>query len=454
MGGVHKVNAGFTVLLRVRAECVDAASTLLAQLHADQARLPFARSSTTHFATLTIVPAQTWQDEPLPPTLLFATSFCGPARAHAAELVDVMGAGLRAVFAHCEDFDVGCDDEELEEFLLEHRSADTFYSGMQNLSPDDVRKQCQLRDAIETYIDEQQERGGMRGTALEVRTQLQDFVIARPDLAWAREPVEWSFMSWLIVHWRSLLVEAGVGALVACTIAGHFIQSDVLRAIVIGGWIALGVFLVFLLVLLATIREAEDNQAYLSTRAPDERARMLAATTVRPVINEFTLAGPIKQEGSLRPLFLRLSLWVIARGVEGVPGIPFLSSGISIPTVATARWIAADGGRRAIFISNFTNEGKAYVRDFIETTTGAMRINLTFGFGLGFPATRWVILDGALSDPNTYLHSLAENQMPTMFWYGPYRDISIDNIKRNRKIREGLFADLDEQEARDWLLLL
>ena len=30
----------------------------------------------------------------------------------------------------------------------------------------------------------------------------------------------------------------------------------------------------------------------------------------------------------------------------------------------------------------------------------------------------------------------------------------IDNIKRNRKIREGLFADLNEQQASDWLHLL
>lgn len=454
MGGVHKVNAGLTVLLRVRADCVDAASALLADMHADQARLPFARSSTTHFATVTIVPAQTWQGEPLPATLLFATSFCGPARMHVAELVDVMATGIREVFAHCEDFDAGCDDEELEQFLLDHRSADTFYSGMQNLSPEDVRRQGELREAIETYIDEQQARGGMRGGALEVRREIQDFVTSRPDLAWAREPIEWSLWSWLIVHWRSLLVEAGVGALVLCTVARYFIDSGVLDAIVAGGWIVVGLILLLLLVILATIREAEEDQTYLSIRASDERARMLAATQARPVINEFTLAGPIKQEGSLRPLFLRLSLWLIARGVEGVPFLPYLHSGINIPTVATARWIAADGGRRAIFISNFTNEGKAYVRDFIETATGAMRINLTFGFGLGFPKTRWVILDGALTDPNTYLHSLAENQMPTMFWYGPYRDISIDNIKRNRKIHEGLFADLDEDEARDWLLLL
>jgi hypothetical protein len=139
---------------------------------------------------------------------------------------------------------------------------------------------------------------------------------------------------------------------------------------------------------------------------------------------------------------------------EGVPGIPYVGSGINIPTVATARWIAADRGRRLMFISNFTNAGEGYVRDFIETRGGAMRINLSFGFGAGYPKTRWILWDGALVDPNAYLYSLSENQLVTLFWYGPYRDISIDNIKVNRKIREELFAKHTEQQARDWLHLL
>jgi hypothetical protein len=85
-----------------------------------------------------------------------------------------------------------------------------------------------------------------------------------------------------------------------------------------------------------------------------------------------------------------------------------------------------------------------------------MRINLTFGFGRGYPTTRWIVDDGALTDPNGFIHVVTENQRPTGFWYGPYRDLSIDNIKLNRKIREGLFADDhgDEETAKAWLHLL
>jgi len=453
---MHKVNAGFTLLVPLRADRVDVATALLTELDAHQERLPFAKSATTHFATITVIPEQTYRDKPLPATLLFATSFCGPTRVHISELVRIMGDGLREVLQHCEGFDAGRSNDELEDFLLAHRHGDTFYSGMQNLSPEDVRQHRQLREAIEAYIEARQANGGFRGDASAVRREIQEYVKGRPDLAWAQQAFEPTIKAWLVLHWRSLIIEAIGAALLVCTAAWLLFDCAALGVIAKSGWIAVGAFVLFVAVMVFSIYEAEDDQTYVARRTPDDRARLLAATQTRPVINEFTLAGPIKEEGMLRPVFVKLSLWVIARVVEGVPPkrLPYVGGGINIPTVATARWIAADGGRRLMFISNYTNEGVAYVRDFIETPAGAMRINLSFGFGRGFPKTRGILWGGALTDPNAYLYALSEHQRSTLFWYGPYRDISIDNIKVNRKIREGLFADYNEKQAEDWLHLL
>ena len=453
---MHKVNAGYTLLVPLKEDCVEAAAAVLADLHEHQERLPFAKSPTTHFATITIIPAQMYRDEVLPATLLFATSFCGPTRVHVAELVSVMGDGLREVFQYCEGFDSDCSIEEIEAFILEHRHGDTFYSGMQHLSPEDVRRHRQLRDVLEAYIDEQQALGGMRGSALDTRSEIQEYVKSRADLAWTREPFEPTRGALFAFHWRSWLVGAALLAIVLCGL-GWLVSGDSML-----GWIALvGIgaviaFAVFAGVMFVEIHLAEREQDYTSKQPSDERARTLAATQLRPVINEFTLGGPIKKEGTLRPIFVRMMLWVVARVTEGVPWLRWkgLHKGINIPTVATARWIASDGGRRVLFISNYTNDGEPYVRDFIETPAGAMRINLSFGFGHGFPKCRWIVLDGALIDPNAYLYSLAENTLPTLFWYGPHRDISIDNIKVNRRIREDLFTDLDEKKAQEWLHLL
>jgi len=135
-------------------------------------------------------------------------------------------------------------------------------------------------------------------------------------------------------------------------------------------------------------------------------------------------------------------------------GIPRVYGPIVIPTVATARWIAADKGRRLIFISNYTNAAEGYVRDFIDTEAGAKNINLSFGFGRGYPKTRWIMKEGAITDPNAFGYVVTANQRRTAFWYGRYNDISIDNITINRKIREGLFGPKNESEAQTWLHLL
>jgi hypothetical protein len=452
------VNAGYTLLARLDPSRVEDARKLLVELDADPARLPFADSPTTHFATLTVVPAQMYRGEELPALLLVATSFCGPTEIHVGELVRVMGAGLREVFAHCVEFSAACSDAELEAFILAHRHDDTFYSGMQNLSPEDVRRHRRLREVIEDFLDERQARGGVSGTALAIRAQIQDHVRSRPELAWASEsfaPPPGTFMA---LHGRTVMAGAVIlpflAALLVCSVCRWCAPGSFLGGAACYLWLVLGLVVAFLAVLVISVRFAELRQTYVAPRQPDEHVRMLAATQNRPVINEMTIAGPIKEEGILRPLFMRIALWIVARAAEGIPGIPVLRDGINIPTVATARWIAADRGKRLIFISNYTNAAEPYVRDFIDVENGAKRINLTFGFGRGYPKTEWVVEGGALADPNSFIYVVTANQQPTAFWYGPYRDFSIDNIKLERTIREGLFARFDEHQAQAWLHLL
>jgi hypothetical protein len=204
--------------------------------------------------------------------------------------------------------------------------------------------------------------------------------------------------------------------------------------------------------LIISMRRAEYEQTYVASRKSDAFMRELAATQRRAVINEFSLDGAVKP-GADRPLVLRIALWAIARAAEGVPHL--FPDGIDIPTVATARWMLSDGGKRILFISNYTNPAEPYVRDFIDTRAGAQRINLSFGFGSGFPLTRWVLWDGAITDPNAFMNAVADHQRPTSFWYGPYTHISIDNIHVNQKIREGLVASFTtDKAAQEWLHLL
>ncbi len=429
----HRVHAGYTLLLPLRPERVEAARAWLAA-----AELPFDRCRTTHFATITILPADEYRKQPLPATLLFATSFCGPADAHVEELVQAMGSELRALFAHCESFS---STRDLTELITANRHSDCFYSGMQNISPDDVSRQAKLRDAIEQWLG----AGNITGTAVKVRGRIQELVRSREDLKWALEPDPVAPGTWVAMHGRSLAIVAALVPIVGLSIAGLFFHPTIVAAV----WLGL---LLIVAAIVFSIRLSEDEQTYVSGRPADADVRALAATQNRPVINEFVIAGRIKEEGVMRPMFLRAALWLVAWLVQGIPR---LRTPMEIPTVATARWIAADRGRRLIFISNYTNAAEAYVRDFIDFPTGARDINISFGFGRGYPKTHWIINGGAATDPNAFAYVVAEHQRPAAYWYrGPNANLSIDNIRINRQIREGLVGTCTEGEAQKWLHLL
>lgn len=454
---MHAVHAGYTVIARLKEGYADTVSALLVEMRAHPERLPFEASATTHFATGTVLPAQMYGDEELPACLMLATSFAGPARDHVDDLVRVAGAGLRELFQYCERFPDACSDAELKRFLRAHRVADTFYSGMQNLTRADVVRHDQLRTAIGEFIDEQQQAGGLQGTAVAVRAEIQRYVRTRPELAWAMEAWTPAPSTWVARHWRSVVVLAVAVTYLAALLAGSIavvgVQSKALDVTVASGWLVVIVALFAVFALVQGVRDAELRQTYVAERQPDAHVRALDATQCHPVINEMTICGPIK-EGRARPITLRLALWIVARVAEGIPYIKTWRTGITIPTVATARWIAVDRGKRLVFISNFTNASEPYVRDFIELRPGAMRINLTFGFGRGYPKTSWIILGGALDDPNGFINVVHANQRPTELWFCPYKNLSIDNIRRNQKIREGLFGEKDEAQARAWLQLL
>jgi len=454
---MHSVHAGYTVLAPLKPDREEVASRLLAELRADPERLPFSDTVTTHFATGAVIPAQPYGDDELPATLMLATSFSGPAKAHVDDLVRGLGTGLRELFQHCQGFPEQASDAQLKRFLERHRRPDTFYSGMQHLTREDLLRHDQLRTAIQGFVDERQQAGGFTGGASDIRRQIQEFVSSRPELEWARRSSKPPASAWLALHWRVVLVAAVLlpflVALVFGSIALVFVNSSTLGVVVASGWLALVLALLAAVGLVYGVRDAELQQRFVAQRQPDAFVRSLAATQNHPVINEMTIAGPIK-EGIWRPTFLRIALWIVARVAAGIPGIPGLRAGITIPTVATARWIATDGGRRLIFISNFTNASEPYVRDFIDVEFGAMRINLTFGFGRGYPRTHWVLLGGALDDPNAFIHVVTANQRRTELWYCPYRHLSIDNIRINRKIREGLYGTCTDEQALAWLQLL
>lgn len=153
--------------------------------------------------------------------------------------------------------------------------------------------------------------------------------------------------------------------------------------------------------------------------------------------------------GILRTIIIRvghhglgLALRALRRsGVEGYLG--------SMRTVHFAHWVFANNTSRLIFLSNFDQSWESYLDDFIEKAH--VGLTLAWGCGVGFPATRFLIQDGA-SHGRKFKAWARHSMTISRFWYSAYPDLTVDQVERNNRIANGLRKPaLSEKEASAWI---
>jgi hypothetical protein len=150
--------------------------------------------------------------------------------------------------------------------------------------------------------------------------------------------------------------------------------------------------------------------------------------------------------GVLRKIIIRaghlgLGLFLRVSATNGYLG--------SMRTVHFAHWAFANNASRLMFLSNFDQSWESYLDDFIEKAAGGL--TLAWGCSIGFPATRFLIQDGARHGRKFKArarHSMAINR----FWYSAYSGLTVDQIERNDRIANGLRQpSLNEKEAAAWI---
>ena len=120
----------------------------------------------------------------------------------------------------------------------------------------------------------------------------------------------------------------------------------------------------------------------------------------------------------------------------------------SMRTVHFAHWAFVNNASRLMFFSNFDLSWESYLDDFIEKAHGGL--TLAWGSGVGFPPTRFLVLDGA-SHGRKFKAWARHSMAVSRFWYSAYRDLTVDQIERNNRIADGLRKQtLSEQEAAAW----
>jgi len=122
----------------------------------------------------------------------------------------------------------------------------------------------------------------------------------------------------------------------------------------------------------------------------------------------------------------------------------------SMRTIHFAHWAFLSNANRLLFLSNFDHSWDSYLDDFIEKAHGGL--TLAWGSGVGFPPTRFLVIDGA-SHGRQFKAWARHSMAVSRFWYSAYKDLTVDQIERNTRIADGLRkTSLKPQEAMAWAL--
>jgi hypothetical protein len=431
----HTVHAGLSIAAPVQKGKENELRALLkhATIHH---KLPFQKANTVLFVSIAVIPEQKYHGEILPATLLLLTSYHGPFKEHLSELLSTCGPGLEELFFNCQDYPHQKSGTALKNYLLKHRHQSTFYSGMHGITLHDVEREKNLRKEIKLFVNEAQKTNAFNGlNAADIRSSIQDHIRTKgKQFEWAAKPFKRKFADWFAFNRKVLLLGLYVLAAIAIITLAVITKNIILIVIAVVIILLIPAFFIGIFVI-------ESAEQAVAERPSDDKMRIIGATQGNPVVNEMTAAGPIKK-GILRRIIFVAVLRVVSMA----------STLIKIPTICTARWVAIDKGKRLVFISNFTNKSDSYVRDFIDSESSAKGINLMFGHGEGYPKTKMLRREGNLKDPDGFMNVLHQNQHPTEFWYAPSRNLTVDIIKNNRQIRNGLFKD--PKDIQQWLNLL
>ncbi|MEO1052421.1 MAG: peroxidase [Bacteroidota bacterium] len=440
------IHYGLTISVRIRPGKRDTLEAVLNKIQddgvAENDLFPFGQLSTTHFATWVIVPEEEAPNgRKLHEQLLLMTSYTGARAKHFDELAHVGLKGFHEAFLHCEgyQFQSSPSVDEMCRFLKKHAIRNTFYTGFQYITHEQAGQENQLREAIQGFLDQAWKNGTLADkSALETRSMIQQFVENQPELAWATKPYKRSFNDFLRLFGPLIVLGVILGGSLILSIIFIFTHTLVTTI----GLAIFGGFLLTVSLLLVLLRINESNPHVDVAPPTDERIYEITSKEIYPVKNEMTVIGTLKK-GFIRRVFLGFTLWLV----------PFFRAFSYIPTVHTARWLQIDGGRRLVFIAYFDNTSEGYAHDFVDSTKRTRNLNLIFGHGKGFPATKWAVGGGG-KDRKRYITAVRASQKITQLWYSSHNTLGILNLNNNRDIRKGLFGDLDKAQVEEWLLKL
>ena len=389
--------------------------------------VPFGRFDRLHVARFFIPQVDTWRDigaygvaaDPYPPQLAFLGDIDGDRESFLNELVRHAGDGLRRIFAHCEDFE---DETDLRAWMSTRNVVEAAnYVNTLGRTVRQVNEEAALAMALRAHLPHLVKAHGAADAIL-LHARMREFVDTEIKEGRLRlTPPERTPPSRAIADW---IEKIGV---------------------------PLGLFAISPLVLLASplllfrLRQLERSDPEILPRPDDARVATLGTYEDHDVTNPFSAIGDLKP-GGFRRATATVALYLLNYAARHIFSRGYLTR---VQTIHFARWVYLDDKRRVMFCSNYDGALESYMDDFVNKV--AWGLNLVFSNGVGYPSTRFLILDGAEQE-SRFKRYLRNRQQPTEVWYKAYPGLTTIDLARNTQIRAGLQSRPRGHRAlRKWL---
>lgn len=183
------------------------------------------------------------------------------------------------------------------------------------------------------------------------------------------------------------------------------------------------------------------------TRDPDpDVLRAVAARENAPghERNHITALSDTKP-GWFRRLTLSLAMWGISVLVTHWFRPGFIAT---MGTIHFASWVRLPSSGKLLFLSNYDGSWNSYLEDFI--TKVPIGQTAAWTHATGFPRTRLLIREG-VRDADAFKRWVRRQQRPTDAWYSRLPELTLDRIRTNTLIHDGLAHAQSDTAARQWL---
>lgn len=413
-----------TFITRVDLGKTEALRGLLDQFQAELPHhpdLPFASLWRLHFASLVL-----FEDDRFGPYLVFENNFDGPLDLYLDELYQYARTGLHQIYSCCLGYSAsGPDDQKtMLGYLRAHVvRPNAYHIGNVGCSAERIRREAELRDALERELDQMARNGQSSSSPAAIRQEIQELVRSKPEWAWAMEAEPRQTLAEQAIPWLKIAAVA-VGALALTRIAWPVLLPAAAAYALMLRW-------------------KEQHDPSDTGPAPHELVQQLTAREDNIVQNHLASLIPVKPG-----LFRRATLWTVLWATNLIARTSTHGQLSGIPSIHFAHWALIDGGRRLLFLSNYDGSWENYLDDFIDkASTGLTGV---WSNTVDFPPTRFLVFAGAKDGP-AFKAWARKQQTYTAVWYSAYKYETVNIIDNQSTIREGLFAPMSQAEEREWL---